>query len=112
MERESRVVVIDGRQMDDFASFHRVFAAAFGFPDWYGSNMNAWIDCMSNPDSDWSFFAWAPGLSITLHITHGDVLRRAAPAVAEALEDGVAAVNARCAEVGEPALLALVWADA
>ena len=27
--------------------FHDVSAEVFGFPDFYGRNMNAWIDCLS-----------------------------------------------------------------
>ena len=32
------------RNWDDF---HDAFAEAFGFPEFYGRNMDAWIDCMS-----------------------------------------------------------------
>ena len=30
--------------------FHDAFAGIMGFPDFYGSNWNAWIDCMSYID--------------------------------------------------------------
>ena len=32
----------------DWDSFHDTFAEVFGFPDFYGRNMNAWVDCMSD----------------------------------------------------------------
>ena len=40
-------VQIDGSAISDWNSFHDIFAAAFGFPAFYGRNMNAWIDCMT-----------------------------------------------------------------
>jgi len=40
------VVEIQGEEILDWASFHEVFRNAFGFPDFYGRNMDAWIDCM------------------------------------------------------------------
>ena len=39
-------IEIDGAKIQDFASFHSVFADALGFPAFYGRNLNAWIDCM------------------------------------------------------------------
>jgi hypothetical protein len=42
------VVMLDTRRILDWNTFHDVFAEAFGFPDFYGRNMNAWIDCMSS----------------------------------------------------------------
>lgn len=44
-------VTIELNQIKDWDSFHDVFAKAFGFPDFYGRNMNAWIDCMSDLSS-------------------------------------------------------------
>src|SRR3954465_15464167 len=45
------LIRVDGAQIRDWDSFHRVFASAFGFPDFYGRNMNAWIDCMTSLDA-------------------------------------------------------------
>jgi hypothetical protein len=42
------IVRIDATRIRDFNTFHAVFAEALGFPDFYGRNMNAWIDCMSD----------------------------------------------------------------
>ena len=46
------LVCLDGSAIANWESFHVVFAAAFGFPDFYGRNMDAWIDCMSNLGRD------------------------------------------------------------
>lgn len=43
-------IEIDFRQIVDWASFHSIFAVTMGFPNFYGTNMNAWIDCMSYID--------------------------------------------------------------
>lgn len=40
-------VRLNTNQITDWASFHLVCKEAFGFPEFYGANMNAWIDCMS-----------------------------------------------------------------
>jgi hypothetical protein len=45
-------VTIDLSLINDWDSFHAQFAEALGFPDFYGGNMNAWIDCMSDISSD------------------------------------------------------------
>jgi hypothetical protein len=47
-------VKIDCSKINDWVSFHNIFAEEFGFPSFYGRNMDAWIDCMSyldDPDS-------------------------------------------------------------
>lgn len=40
-------IQIDTTSIHDWASFHEVFKEALGFPDFFGANMDAWIDCMS-----------------------------------------------------------------
>ncbi len=43
-------ISIDANGITDWDSFHDVFAKNFGFPDFYGRNMNAWNDCMTYLD--------------------------------------------------------------
>lgn len=45
------VVQIDTHLIKDWDSFHDVFSEIFGFPEFYGRNMDAWIDCMSSLDA-------------------------------------------------------------
>ena len=40
-------VVLPSDSVTDFASFHQVCRDVFGFPDFYGANMNAWSDCLT-----------------------------------------------------------------
>jgi RNAse (barnase) inhibitor barstar len=39
-------IEIDISDVRDWNDFHDLFAKTFNFPDYYGRNMNAWIDCM------------------------------------------------------------------
>lgn len=41
-------VEINLAKVRDRESFHAEFAEVMGFPDFYGQNMNAWEDCMSD----------------------------------------------------------------
>lgn len=44
-------VTIDCEQIIDWNSFHDIFAETFGFPGFYGRNMDAWIDCLTRLDA-------------------------------------------------------------
>ena len=44
------VVDIDCEDIIDEDSFHHAFKEVFGFPDYYGMNFNAWVDCMTYLD--------------------------------------------------------------
>ncbi len=41
-------VEVDLAKVTDMQSFHAEWSRAMGFPDFYGENMNAWRDCMSD----------------------------------------------------------------
>ena len=45
------VVRVPADRIVDWATFHGVFAETLGFPDFYGRNMNAWIDCLTYRDA-------------------------------------------------------------
>ncbi len=45
-----KIVTVPVSEIKDWDTFHTVFAHVFGFPDYYGRNMNAWIDCMTYLD--------------------------------------------------------------
>jgi hypothetical protein len=67
-----KIVKLDGRKIAE--SFHEYFASEFGFPDFYGGGMDAWIDCMTyldEPSAGMSTRIFVqPGESIVLHIDH------------------------------------------
>lgn len=38
---------IDGNALTDWKAFHKVFKETMNFPEYYGNNMDAWIECMA-----------------------------------------------------------------
>ncbi|WP_454835628.1 barstar family protein [Pseudomonas lini] len=44
------MVQVDANLITDWQTFHSVFAQKFGFPGFYGRNMDAWVDCLSYLD--------------------------------------------------------------
>ena len=99
---------IETRKITDWASFHSVFAEALGFPDFYGQNMNAWIDCMTNIDDGMTRFTVAPGEMFHLEIDDTKDFAQRLPEIYQALIEVSAFVNRRRVEVGEAPILALV----
>ena len=95
----------------DWQSFHEACREAFGFPDFYGRNMNAWVDCLSYLDE-------GDGLS-RFHLDEGEMLHIELPAAEsfnarlpelfDALVACSAAVNRRYIESGKPPALSLIF---
>ena len=101
-------VRLDASEISDWNSFHEVFARSFGFPSFYGRNMNAWMDCMTYLDAD-------DGMT-TIHGSAADpvVIRldnaKAMPKeIFDALVECAGFVNLRRLELGEPAMLILAF---
>ncbi len=108
----STLVRIDLRRIDDWESFHDVFAEVMGFPDFYGRNLNAWIDCMTsldNPDDGMTTIHAAPGGVLTLALENAAEFSERCPELYEALVDCVAFVNYRRIEVGDEPVLVLSY---
>lgn len=82
------VLKIDAREITDWDSFHNVFARVFGFPDFYGRNMNAWIDCMTDIVDYSTEIASADEL-LTIHLEHSADFRKHCPEILETLVDCV-----------------------
>jgi hypothetical protein len=103
---------IDCANIEDWDSFHDEFSRVFAFPDFYGRNMDAWIDCMTSIDD--------PNDGLTgIHCKHGDFLTIELENVnelqgdrlkyLEAITDSTAFVNWRRIEKGEKPVLALSY---
>jgi len=91
--------VIDGASITDWEAFHDLFSREFEFPNYYGRNMNAWIDCMSD--------LCGSGEIIVLHIDNIDALRKANIEIYDALIECSAFVNWRFTEEDTEPLIAL-----
>ncbi len=101
------LVTIDGAQLCDWDSFHTAFAAAFGFPGFYGENMNAWIDCMTYldaPDAGMTSVHGSASDPVVLQLDNANAVPKE---ILDALVECAAFVNWRRLEVGEPAILML-----
>jgi len=105
------MVTIPVEKIGDWSSFHDTFQRELGFPDFYGRNMNAWIDCMTSvdaPSDGLSTITVEPGEILILRIDGPFEFRRRCPEQYDALIECTAFVNHRRAEIGEPAVLALL----
>jgi RNAse (barnase) inhibitor barstar len=103
-------VSIDCRALRDWTSFHSEFARVFGFPAFYGKNMNAWIDCMTSldvPDDGMSTVHCELGTVLTLELNNASDFASRCPEQYEALVHCAEFVNTRRVEVGETAVLVL-----
>jgi RNAse (barnase) inhibitor barstar len=90
-------VEIDLTRVTDWDSFHDEFARVMGFPDFYGRNMNAWEDCMSDlskPDAVGMTSVQVPrGEDLILILKGAIEFRTRLPEVFAALHDSTAHVN-------------------
>ncbi|HEX8830702.1 MAG TPA: barstar family protein [Longimicrobium sp.] len=101
-------VRLETSRIVDWATFHEVCAATFGFPGFYGRNMDAWIDCMTYLDDGMSRFNLPPGEMLMIEVAGFEDFQARLPELARALTECCAFVNRRNADAGEPPRLALV----
>ena len=104
------IITIAADQITDWNSFHSVFQAALGFPDFHGRNMNAWVDCLSylRDDDGMSKFRLTENEVLQIELLHAEQLRQTAPEILEELEFCVAAINERYDDYGEKPALSLL----
>ena len=96
-----QLMKLDTRRIIDWETFHDLFAEVLGFPDYYGRNMNAWIDCMTDLDDT------PTGGIVILELEHVDDFSHRCPEQYQAIINGTAFVNWRKIEIGEPTVIAL-----
>ncbi len=95
----------------DWESFHNVFADKLGFPDFYGRNMNAWVDCIlsiRNPEHGMTNVHLTDGV-LSIYIEDAKFLCEEAPEILKALDDCCAFINYNCVLVGEEPIVALSY---
>lgn len=102
-------VKIDCSSINDWDSFHSLFQTTMGFPDFYGNNMNAWIDCMTYLDEDdgMSLVKVEKGTVLVLELENSKKLKEQHRDIYDALVECSSFVNYRRIDLGEPAVLAL-----
>jgi len=107
-------VSLDCNNIRDWDSFHEEFARVFGFPDFYGRNMNAWIDCLTSlvaPEDGMSSVHCEPGSVVTLELANVKAFANRCPEQYSAVIECAAFVNWRRLEMGDPSVLALSFHD-
>ncbi len=112
---DARTIVVDipTAEIADWDSFHTVFTTALGFPDFYGRNMDAWIDCLFSADdleARTIDCPVQPGELLTLRIDDADGFARRCPEQYQALMECTAFVNHARLKVARPPLLSLMLA--
>lgn len=102
-------VRLETKEILDWKSFHEVCKATFGFPDFYGENMNAWIDCMSSlDDTGMTRFDLSDGQTLTVEIAQTEEFKGRVPEIFDALLEDMAFVNQRYIEGGSSIRVALI----
>src|SRR5690348_4191005 len=105
------LVSIPADRIVDWETFHTVFAETLGFPEFYGRNMDAWIDCMTfadEPQENMLMRAVDPGQLLTLRIDGAAEFAGRCPEQFTALLECTAFVNYRRMEVGGKPVLSLL----
>jgi len=90
---------VDGRTLKNWDAFHDFFASEFDFPDYYGRNMDAWNDCMSD-------HCYSHGL-VSLHIDNASEFKKMNEDAFNALVECSGFINWRATEDGDAPLIVL-----
>jgi hypothetical protein len=104
-------VKIDFGKIKDWEIFHEVFAEIMGFPDFYGKNNNAWIDCMSyidDKEAGMSKIIVDPGENLDIVVSGTEKANESASEVFSGFMVLVADVNQRFIESGTQTRLNVV----
>lgn len=105
------IITVPVDQIQDWDSFHSVFQSTLGFPDFYGRNMDAWIDCMTyvdDPPSGMTSVSVPKGAVLILRIDDAPGFQRRCREQYDALVECSAFVNHRRMERGAAPVLALM----
>jgi hypothetical protein len=108
---ESVALSIPVDSITDWSTFHDVFQQVLGFPDFYGRNMDARVDCMTSLDAPdeqtTAVFAPLSGL-LVLEINDAFSFKQRCPEQYNAFIECSAVANLRRTETGKRPVLALL----
>lgn len=104
-------VRLDTSLISDWDSFHKTCREAFGFPDFYGMNLNAWIDCLTYLDEGdgMSRFHLASGETLNIEVSDTELFKSRVPEILDGLVECSAFVNQRYVAAGKSPTLSLVF---
>jgi RNAse (barnase) inhibitor barstar len=95
-----KIFTIDAQEISDWESFHDVFAKQFNFPAYYGRNMDAWNDCMSDISE-----------CVAIHINNVSKLKDKNREIYDSLIECSAFINWRSTKEGRDPIVALAFYD-
>jgi RNAse (barnase) inhibitor barstar len=104
---------INAELIKDWDSFHDQFSDMFGFPEFYGKNMDAWIDCMSYLDDCVSGMTkvWInKGETLIIELYNNEVFKNRSKEIYLKLLQCIAIVNKRNLEANKKTTISLVLA--
>lgn len=105
-----KTVRINADLIKDWDSFHDLFKITFGFPDFYGRNMNAWIDCMTyidDKDSGMTKVSINKTDTLVIELTNSNEFKQRCPDIHSAILECAAFVNFRKVENNEQSMIAI-----
>ncbi|WP_300754422.1 barstar family protein [Janthinobacterium sp.] len=102
--------VLNGKDITDEASFHAQCVQVFGFPEFYGNNIDAWVDCLSylRDDENMTKFRLKPSEVLEIVLQDAEGMQAQVPDLLEEITFCVAGINERYEDYGEKPALKLV----
>jgi len=104
-------VSLDTKLIKDWASFHFLCKEKFGFPDFYGMNIDAWIDCLTYLDEGdgMSRFSLAKGEMLHIEVFDTKDFNFRLPEIFDAFVECGAFVNRHYIDDGKSPVLSLLF---
>ena len=100
-----KTVHIDCTKIRDWPTFYDVFSEAFGFPGFFGRNLDAWVDCMARLDEDMNGVRIQPGEVLDLALDGAGDFRARCPEQFRSLVECSAFVNTQRKDMGKADIL-------
>lgn len=105
-------VELNGGAILGWDSFHTECKLAFGFPEFYGHTMDAWVDCLSylRDEDGMTKFRLFPKEVLEIIVKDADAMKARVPELLEEMTYCIAGINERYEDYGEKPALKLTLA--
>lgn len=101
---------LNGASIVGWDSFHAECQKVFGFPEFYGHTMDAWVDCLSylRDEDGMTRFRLKPNEVLEIVVKDAAAMRTSVPDLLDEITFCIAGINERYEDYGEKPALALV----
>ena len=101
---------LNGASILGWDTFHSECKQAFGFPEFYGHTMDAWVDCLSylRDEDGMTRFMLKPNEVLEIVVKDAAAMRERVPDLLEEMTFCIAGINERYEDYGEKPALTLV----